>query len=578
MLTPLFSVDQNSDTVIVSIRVPFSRPRDFTVSTVGTSFHFHCRPYLLHLSFPHSLRPVTDDDPSFAKSTASYDFDSGIATVVLVKASPGLHFPALSCLSKLIVGRTPTPGLEPRKPSPASIAVVSSTKASGIGRADVPAAIAQSKSEFSTSTSNTLLDPTGNSLLSSVASICIGSRSWVMSPEVVARKDEVANPPPILSLGAPCYGFGDRYSEVFVARAEDAGEIVELSKPDTTPATRRRQLRSVDEVSRFDPEHYIADFMLASELEGVVRWQPQADLAATDLRINEQDALLKLPYRSYLDDIEETSCADLAGIVFASLYDLRASAGERNVESAWTISRITPVLSWLEHAESVEDAVRSSFARSLVYPLYRSLGVAYAVLADMKRLFQGSVDNIRKRLLRLLLDVREVFEDAVVLRIFSDIFFIDYCVWIQHVPDVRLQNMANAVGNVSISVSTLPWDLNRLQRYALQVDQGLTPDDDGPVWTWDGQPHATASDDDDDDDEGESESSEYLDEVAIAAPMPFEDYPAEHPGKPSSPIIITACDRTLTEPGDSRDGIGLLRAVATKQLSKIDRSCSSPQI
>jgi protein SHQ1 len=486
MITPLFTVEQDADTVTVRIRAPFSRPRDFDIATAARDFHFHCRPYLLHLAFPHPLRPVGDTDPAFPPATASYDFDAGIATVTLAKGTPGLTFPALSCVSTLLVARTPAPTLTPRPPPAAGISLLSSC--------ETPDASERAERRHCTEGAprrpSELLEPTGSALLSSLGSLSVASPSPSPSPRARApRGAEDADAQLCLGVAAPTYGFADRYSSVLAARGEDAAEIVELQDPDTTPASRRRGLRLADEVARFDPEHYVADFMLASELDWVVRWPgAETDAPAEGFSVGEQDVLVKLPRREYLDDVDAVACADLAGVLFAACYDLRAGAGERTVESAWTISRIAPALSWLEHAEGVEDAVRAAYARSLVYPLYRNLGVANAVLGDVKRLFRGGAESVRESLLRVLLDVRDAFENAVVLRIFSDIFFTDYCVWIQRVGDDVLAELARKVAAVTVPVASLPWDLMRLQKYAVQVDAGETPDDSAAVWLWGGQP------------------------------------------------------------------------------------------
>lgn len=567
MLTPRFTVDQQSDTLTVCVRVPFSRPRDFTITTVETAFHFHCRPYLLHLNFPHGLRPIPDDDPSFATSSASYDFDTGIATIVLVKASPGLDFPALSCLSELLVTRTSSLGLEPSKSAAASISVVSSSVSNADGGVSASDGSAPSDAACNS------LEPTGSSLLESMASISLDSKQMQPREEPDQHDDKISRQSPShdIVLATPSYGFGNRYSGVFTARAEDASEIVGLSEPDSTPARLRSRLRRDDEFTRFDPEHYVADHMLVAELQEVISWQPGEDLASAEWNTREQELLLRLPRREYLGDLDSSTCADLASIVFAALYDLRAGAGERNVESAWTISRLSPVLSWLEHAESVANALKAPFCRSLVYPLYRNVDVAQAVLADVKRLFIGDVDEIRKRLLRLLLDVREVFENAVVLRIFSDIFLTDYCVWIQLVSDGSLQKLAREVADVSISFDALPWDLRRLQRYPEQLDEGVAPDDNGPVWYWEGQPPM-------DDPEGrygsspETKKGHALRETGVEAMSEHARMPnstqKEETSEPSQSIVISACDPSLAHSKDSLEDIGLRPVKSTSLAPK----------
>lgn len=55
----------------------------------------------------------------------------------------------------------------------------------------------------------------------------------------------------------------------------------------------------------------------------------------------------------------------------AYCYNHRTTEGENTVESAWTLSRLSATLSWLEVHASVEECVVTSFRRMLVFPLYR---------------------------------------------------------------------------------------------------------------------------------------------------------------------------------------------------------------
>jgi hypothetical protein len=249
------------------------------------------------------------------------------------------------------------------------------------------------------------------------------------------------------------------------------------------PAWRRCQLRKDTQAAKFDPDHYIADYMLAEDLEHALMYAPQT-LDGQPWTLAEQDTLVQLPRREYLRDADATAAADLAGLLFASCYDQRCSAGERNCESAWTISRVCPSLSPLDSMTDPESAIRAAYARSLAYPLYRSTRVSDAVLLDLKRLVQADPETLRARLLRTLIDVKHVFEATTMLRIFSDIFLTDYCIWIQHVPEAALAVLAQQIQESAVPHDCLPWDIHRLERFAEQAASGDVPEDDEPIWQW----------------------------------------------------------------------------------------------
>ncbi len=250
---------------------------------------------------------------------------------------------------------------------------------------------------------------------------------------------------------------------------------MELPEPDATPVWRRPQLRRELEDRKFDPEHYIADFMLSDEFVHVLQFSPQFNLEETSLSNAAKDTLLKLPKRQYLQDIDRDVSSDLAGLLYAYCYDHRTTCGERNVESAWTISRLCASFACLEAMRSPYDAVFAAYRRSLAYPLYRNTEVAELVLQDTKRLVNcgGDVDKLRSRLLRVLLGLRETFEEEKLLRIFSDIFLTDFCIWIQRVDDDVLQKLAEEVLGIVIDKLILDWDLAGLERAALNSEMGI---------------------------------------------------------------------------------------------------------
>lgn len=455
MITPLFECEQNTETVTVLIRVPHSRPRDFELVVDDCEFHFHCRPYLLHLRFPHPLE--TDEDTV----RASYDYETGLASVSLKKRTSGLYFPHLGCLSALLVSRASRAtrsthdALTPLKPRAAGIEVVSSasegsSEARPEGRGD-----RNDEDNDQRPQPQKALDTSVDALTPTLGS---------------------------LSLGKPGYGFASRYRDVFADRCEDSAEALEFENPDETLPQDRRRLRLERELERFDHEHYLADFMQPEDHVSVRSCEP-GDPATRKWTDSEKDALNKLPRREYLPDVDHAAVADLAGLLFAACYDLRTCLGERTVESAWTISRVCPSLSSLDQMDSVEYALRASYTRSLVYPLYRSVLVADCVLSDVKALVSGPIDIVRTRLLHTLMDVRNTFEESTVLRIFSDIYITDFCVWIQFTSDETVRKLSEHVQSATVTAADLPWDLARLERHALQVSAGEEPDDEVPVWT-----------------------------------------------------------------------------------------------
>lgn len=420
MITPTFSTTQTSRSITLSIRAPHSRPRDIDYTADKNDFHFHSSPYLLHIHFPHPVSLHPQDDPTVEPPPSSYDIETGIATITLHKFPPYPHFANLDMLSALLVSRT----AERKIPT---IEVVSTTV---------------TPSE----TSNT--------------------------PSVTTQSG-LTIPISELSIGRPTYGFANRYEAVFKVRSDDASQIVELPNPDDTPVWRRRSLRKATEDKRFNYDHYVADLYDQDSYLHVLQFTYKPPDTSLPLPASHAQVLLNLPRREYLPDIHTRAAADLAGLLYACLYDNRVTLGERCSESAWTISKVCATMAFLDSFSNPHDAVLAAYRRTLVYPLYRNITLADLVLADLKTFFAApDLDTLRSRLLRVLLEVKQLFEDDLLLRLHSDLFLIDYCVWIQTVDNTVLDSLQQELADISIKRHELEWNLDALEFRAKKIWNG----------------------------------------------------------------------------------------------------------
>lgn len=417
MITPLFSVSQADRSLNLRIRAPHSRPKDIEIRIDGYDFHFYCSPYLLHLRFEHPLQNQ-EDDPTIEESR--YDLESGICTVILRKLPPYPHFEKLNMLSTLLVSRS-------ADKKPPSIEVIS-----------------------------TVTDP---------------PTEKDMEDQEKVSEGGVNMPLRELSITRPKYGFAMRYEGLFSVRAEDISQIVELKDPDNTPVWRRPSLRKAVEDLRFNADHYIMDF-IADDFNHVFEWK--FDPSSLDSVIKDQYAhtLINLPKREYLKDVNAGAVADLGGLLFAAAYDTRTTMGERNVESAWTISRICASMSWLQGFTQVSDAIGIAFRRSLIYPLYRNFKLSQLVLGDLKSYVHTDIDSLRSRILITLLDVKNVFEGDGILRLFSDLHLIDYLVWVQNVEQNVLEKFRDDVLRLEIKKTDTNLALNQLEHRAIKLANG----------------------------------------------------------------------------------------------------------
>lgn len=398
MITPRFELSQDVDFVHVHISMPHLRAEDGEFYVEGNEFKFHLRPYFLRLTFRQRL--VED-----GREGASYDAGSGLLSIRLPKEVPGEPFTGLSMLSELL--RTPS-GAGGRRAGGPMIEVLSSSQAPDGGAGEEE----EEEVDDSWACDGVAVDPN----------------------ERLAMEAEAEQSVPPALFAQVRYGFNDGFWGLFTGLEHEG--LLQLPDPESASKAGRRLARQRAEVEAFDPEHYIADWMesrgdgAGRAAEAFVPWwvEPEAELmregglaggaggavgdgaacggasACAVWTDEERDQLLRLPRKELLLSRAEAGAAlcGLADVLYGYCYDVRATDGEHNCESGWTVRALSSQLSWLDPPVSPADAARTSIRRALCYPLIRHWGVAVAALRDVVALLRLG----RRAVLRALLKVR----------------------------------------------------------------------------------------------------------------------------------------------------------------------------
>lgn len=240
--------------------------------------------------------------------------------------------------------------------------------------------------------------------------------------------------------------------------------VIDLPDPDNNREDRTKQ-RTVDESKKFDDDHYLADYFDDSEtIESTIlsytpNYDEQENSEYTDAEI---DILKNMPKRTYLLDKQEKFYAfsGLIDILFAYCYNRRINCGEANVESGWTIAKLSSTLSWFDTFKSLQDVLVASYRRSLCFPLYRNWKLTNRVYADLVDLLKQG----QKQIIKTLLNIRKSFLDKCDNRyILNDLYINDYIVWIQYVNKKRLNSLITSIESVKISKQMVDFDLECLE-------------------------------------------------------------------------------------------------------------------
>ena len=295
------------------------------------------------------------------------------------------------------------------------------------------------------------------------------------------------------------YGFMDAYSGFFDV---DRPDMVDIEDPDALPEDARRQGRLLSENASFSYDHYIADFMDTSAIEGalayVAIWTKEYDLMrqyelnpalrpaeivpgipTTSLTANDElavswtddhrDALLRLSRKEYPRSGDHEAMLGLVDLMFAYAYNLRSMEGENTVESSWTIVKLSSVLSWFDKIKTLQEALISSARRALIFPIYRNWSLVQAVFQDVYQLFYLG----KRAILRALLEMKQICDTSETRHLISHLYLNDYCIWIQRVSKKRFTNLATQILEMTerITKSDVGLPLEELETLAMEDAQ-----------------------------------------------------------------------------------------------------------
>ncbi|XP_052578002.1 protein SHQ1 homolog [Peromyscus californicus insignis] len=436
MLTPAFELSQDRDFLTVAIRVPHARVSEFDVYFEGVDFKFYAKPYFLRLTLPGRIVENGGEQ-------GSYDADKGIFTIRLPKETPGQHFEGLNMLTAL---------LAPRK-SRSAKPLVEEIGASGVSEEGAD----DEDSDF----------------------------DWEIEQTPYEEVSESA-------LQSQChYGFGNLRAGVVQRLQDELSEVIDIKDPDFTPLTERRQKRLAAELAKFDPDHYLADFFEDEAIEQILKYNPWWNDAHAEMMASlgksqehgdnaalvsfseeEKYQLRKFVNKSYLLDktARRQVYYSLVDILLAYCYEIRVTEGEHNVESAWTVRKLSPTLCWFETWTDVHEILVSFGRRVLCYPLYRHFKLVMKAYRDTVKILQLG----KSAVLKCLLDVHKIFQENDPAYILNDLYISDYCVWIQKAKSKKLAALAEALKAVSLSKAQLGLELQELETAALLVQEEET--------------------------------------------------------------------------------------------------------
>lgn len=411
-IVPRFELSQTDTQVTVLVFVATIRLDSIEVLLDEESvLHFHASPYSLTLNFaPHEFEDGGNN------LSAQYDPSKQIIRIPLLKATKGVIWPNLEMTARLI---------QPREIPKQWLHSVSS-----------PDDDDDDDDDGDVNTDSTIAE--------------------VDTEESVTAITDTTE-----RFG---YGFGNLFQNIFTDYCKSDGiarEMLSLPDPENTEPSKRRILRTETELKDFDPDRYDYsiedDYLYPLVMEFVPFWKtskeqqtnavqsPSDDVShnlaesfhkklslSSPFTSDEQLLLSTIPYplipKSKMLPDDRLWCG-LLDLLVPFVYDHITTMGEATVESAWTITRISSSLSWLDPPETPREALLSLTRRMVVYPYWRNIDFCITVWDHVLCLLeQKSLHWI----IKCLLQVRPILEKSEFYYAGNKLFVDPYLYWVQH--------------------------------------------------------------------------------------------------------------------------------------------------
>lgn len=537
MITPAFELRQDPEHLILTIRVPYTRTAEFDLYIDGNDFKFFAKPYFLRLNLPGRI--VED-----GREKAKFDVDKGLFTLCVAKENAGEHFEGLHLLTSLLAPK----GSQSAKPLVEEVSVSSSAGAEEKGDEE-------DDEEF----------------------------DWQIEQEVYQEmpEEELAQ--------MHTYGFGNQRAGVFSRLQEELADVIDIKNPEGTTAAERRRTRVEAEALAFSPDHYLADLFEDCEITGLLKYKPwwtklkcsseqeEAGVAFTD---EEKEQMRKFNNRSYLLDKSALQHVwlSLVDILLSYCYEVRTTEGEHNVESPWTIRKLSGTLCWLETYSSLKDVLTSFGRRVLCFPLFRHFDLVSAAIRDTAKILESG----RGCVLKCLLDIHKVFRENDPAYILNDLYITDYCIWIQRVKSKKVTALASALQKTSLAKKDLALELEELEKAAKLVQDEENPSAVSPGNSSDG-----SSSDSCESSEGEESECEGLDSASErrerrgaglrhhSPPQPDPDSYCTLPPQERLDTPLTASEETGAQPTRTLSSAPLIQELEELTITEQTHSSSS---
>lgn len=408
MLVPKFKLEQTERTLTVKIHSPYSNIEDTEVYVDKNEFIFSSSPYHLRLNLPGD---IIENEHSVGK----YDCDTGYYTFLFDKVNEGEYFKDLDMVTSLMAPRH-MPDLAP-------------------------------------------------DLIEVIENDCNESVRVVDTLQLPNSNTSFMN-------HHFAYGFANKMNDSFRDLGEEFPNIFELKTPEEISFEDRKKLMEDYENTKFSSDHYLADLYDEELIDPILAYNPPWNLIKSPekLKFSDQEieVLKNLPNKEYLLTQEEYDKVtySMIDILFAYCYEKRVTYSENNIESSWTINRLSATFSWFAVFDNVDETLISCYRRSLIYPIYRNFKLSEKVCKDVETIFKIG----RKYVIKCLIEIYKLFNNSQDARyILNQLYVKDFLIFSQKCNEDVYKNLSDKISKIEITKALVKLELEEYEEAARMV-------------------------------------------------------------------------------------------------------------
>lgn len=416
MITPYFDINQDEEFVLIDVKISHVRfdAKNIEMVVQDELFIFSLVPYYLRIRLPF---PCVDDERSKAV------YESEHIKIKIPKLTKGQHFPDLDLTAKLLARK---------EESKVLIEDMDVDNNALVEEKDITVKINDEGEQF----------------------------NWEISQDTIQE-----------DLTGVKYGFNNQYNQIIAVSMTNGNDINEVSDSEQANPEQRIMERLIKENIKFDPEIYAADYIMETYpsedddkffkdliewknpvTKQFLSWYKQQDgnaIMPVEFTKEEQERMLSLPRKTYIVESKPQMLCLVISLLFSYHFELRETEGDHNVESAWTIGKLTPQFSMLDSmvVGDGQDILRATvitlIRRALSYPLHRNYNLIKKVWEDVYYNLRGG----KRLILKSLLDLKELFRFHDVYYVYDKIWLEDLCSWLisDDISETAIRNLAHDV-------------------------------------------------------------------------------------------------------------------------------------